>query len=356
MYLRNFSLQVGTGINTITGSGGQGLELSPDPSTMPKATFHIYSHTKETPNHAQIRVYNLSNDTVAQIQNEFVQITLSAGYIDNPYGIIFNGVILQCKVGYEGMGGIDSYIEIEAADGGLQYAKAIIAGTAAAGSSYQTRLNLISSAINNYGSVTQTSSTSAGSSNIAAGGGSTQNVSLGYTDPLPSGTAPRARVYYGMVRDHMRDFASSVNMDWFIYNGQIILLGKNNTLPNTTNTTLTPSTGLIGYPEQTEQGIKIRSLLNPNLIPGGQVNIQNSAVLQQTLNTSINGSSSNSSPNNLTPISPTGNYKIIFVEHYGDTRGNEWYTDLTCVAVGAPTPNSITSQIGGITPGYTAPY
>lgn len=355
MYLRNFSLQVGTGVNTISGSGGPGLELSPDPSTMPKATFHIYSHTKETPNHAQIRVYNLSKDTVATILNEFLQVTISAGYIDNPYGIIFNGVIVQAKVGYEGS--IDSYLDIEAADGGLQYAKAIIAGTAAAGSSYQTRLNLITQAINNYGSITSTSSpTSSGSGSLATGGGSTQTVSLGHVDPLPQGTAARGRVYYGMVRDHLRDFASSVNMDWFIYNGQIILLGKNNTLPSTTNTTLSPTSGLIGYPEQTDQGIKIKSLLNPNLVPGGQVTLQNSAILQQSLNLSTSGSSSNSSPNNLTPISPNGQYKILFVEHYGDTRGNDWYTDLTCVAVGAPPPNSLTSQIGGITPGYTAPY
>lgn len=359
MYLRQFSLQVGT--------AGSGLELSPNSAIMPKCTFHSYTHTKETPNHCQIRIYNLAAETVNQIQNEFVQVVISAGYIDSPFGVIFNGTIIQAKVGYEGMGGIDSYLELECADGNLSYSKAIIQTAAGKGSTYQSRYNLIMQYANNYGNTTSNSggsqsTTGTTGSSVVTGGSTTQQVTMGYTDPLPQGTASRGRAYYGMWRDHMRDFAASVNMDWFIQNGQVILLGKNNVLPGaSTGTLLTPTTGLIGYPEQTEQGIKIRSLLNPNLVPGGLVSIQNSAVLQNTVNTTVSGSSSNSAPNIQTPISGNGQYKIIFVEHYGDTRGNDWYSDLTCVAYGVTAPSSISSVAIGtsaaaVSAGYTAPY
>lgn len=333
MYLRKFSLQVGT--------NGSGLELSPDPKTQPRCVFKTFQNTVETPNHVTIRVYNVSDDTANTIQKEFTQVSLQAGYVDSDFGMIFNGTIIQVKKGYEGMGGIDSYIDILAADGDASYIGIIVSTTVKAGSSFQDRYNALVQA----GMVAPPGDTSG-----------SQGLTQGQTAQLPSGQLPRGRVYYGMWRDHMRDFSKSTDTMWSIQNGQITLMPLN--LQQTTGqaVVLTSATGLIGYPEQTESGIKIRSLLNPNLRPGGQVTIQNSAVQQAALNPSYAGAKQNSF---LPSLSADGTYNIIVVEHSGDTRGNSWYTDLICLAPGSIIPPSLAqypSLAGYISKGYTGVY
>lgn len=334
MYLRNFSLQVGT--------GGQGLELSPDPATMPKCVFKTYQNTRETPNHCVIRVYNVSDDTANSIQKEFTQVVLQAGYIDSNFGTLFNGTIIQVKKGYEGMGGIDSYVDILAADGDASYIGAIVSTVVKAGSSFQDRYDALTKA----------------ASSAPQGASGAQGVTKGQTAQLPSGQLPRGRVYYGMWRDHMRDFSASTDTVWSIQNGQLTLLPLNpdNNSSSGEAVVLTSETGLIGWPEQTEVGIKIRSLLNPSLTPGKKVTIQNSAVLQSSINPSYGGAKQNSF---LPSISADGTYNIIVVEHNGDTRGNPWYTDLICLAPGSIIPPGLSqypSLAGYISKGYTGVY
>jgi hypothetical protein len=33
--------------------------------------------------------------------------------------------------------------------------------------------------------------------------------------------------------------------------------------------------------------------------------------------------------------SPTGTYKILIMDYTGDTRGNPWYCELICIALGS---------------------
>ena len=40
---------------------------------------------------------------------------------------------------------------------------------------------------------------------------------------------------------------------------------------------------------------------------------------------------------NLAQVSTDGLYRVFVAEHSGDTRGSEWYTDLTCLAVNPQT-------------------
>jgi hypothetical protein len=44
-----------------------------------------------------------------------------------------------------------------------------------------------------------------------------------------------------------------------------------------------------------------------------------------------------------------GLYYVMRVDHHGDTRGNEYYTDLTCLAVDATQPMD-TQIYGAINP------
>jgi hypothetical protein len=39
-------------------------------------------------------------------------------------------------------------------------------------------------------------------------------------------------------------------------------------------------------------------------------------------------------------------YYVMIAEHVGDTRGNEWYTELNCLAVNADIPPSYIPKQG----------
>ena len=88
---------------------------------------------------------------------------------------------------------------------------------------------------------------------------------------------------------------------------------------------ISPSTGLIGTPEQVTNGVSFRTLLNPNLKlsnPMMVVKIDQAVIRQMKLQY---GSLPPS------PLDQDGQYKIIKVVYSGDTRGDEWYS--SCVGI-----------------------
>jgi hypothetical protein len=306
----------GRRLSLLVGTGGQGLELAPDPSNLPKVTFRIRQFDRETPNTARIRVYNLADGTVNRIRKEFTDLTLQAGYVDGPFGVVFQGTIIQVKKGWEGEGGVDSYVDIIAADGDQSYAFSVVNTAIAKGSTFQDRLTALTKAA------------------------SPQGVSAGYTAPLPANKLPRGRVYYGNWRDHMRALAFSTDTVWSVQNGKVQVIPLQGYLPGEA-LVLTSRTGLIGWPEQTEEGIKVRSLLNPKIKIGGRIQLDNASILQADLNTTYTGSAANSL---LPSIAADGIYRVVVAEPVGDTRGNDWYTDMICIALGEPVTPSLAAR------------
>lgn len=101
---------------------------------------------------------------------------------------------------------------------------------------------------------------------------------------------------------------------------------------------ISPSTGLIGVPEQTQNGLTIRVLLNPSTRIGQLVRVDatiNKAKLSlHTKEIAVNRFLQQSA----LLESASGLYYVMRADHSGDTRGEEWYTDLTCLAVDASAP------------------
>ena len=89
---------------------------------------------------------------------------------------------------------------------------------------------------------------------------------------------------------------------------------------------VSPTTGLIGSPQQTDAGVNIRSLLNPNIVmvlPPRLIKIDQALTRQELKRIGVNSSS----------LEQDGTYKIIGVRHVGDTRGNDWYTEVVGLSV-----------------------
>lgn len=286
-WLRACSLVVG-------GDDGKGVELSEL-----RITFKAKKCDVETPNSAEINVYNLSKDTASRIQREFTQVTLSAGYQGN-VGLIFKGNIRQVRTWREG--GVDTVLEILAADGDRAYNFATVNTTLAAGSTPKDRVN------------------------VCQGSMSAKGVGAGHTPDLGGQPLPRGKVMYGMARAYMRDEARDTDTDWSIQDGKMQMVPRKGYLPGEA-VLLTHETGLVGTPEQTQEGITVRALLNPLLRIGGRIKLDNDSVkrMQSPLKFAAGQTAAR--------LDDDGIYRILKVEFAGDTRGTDWYADMVCIGI-----------------------
>ena len=268
--------------------------------------FKVKKTDAQTPNTAEIRVYNVAETTVAQIRKEFKRVLLQAGYEGNP-GVIFDGNIKQVRFGREG--GVNTYIDIAAGDGDSAYNFAVVNSTLAAGARQSDQIKAASAPM--------------------AGRG----VGQGHIGDTGGHALPRGKAMYGMSRDYLRQSAQAAGATWSIQDGKLQFIPTTGILPGQA-VVLNSKTGLVGQPEQTNDGIKARCLLNPMLKIGGKVQINEQDVAQAKLPDAAPGAPANKPA----AIASDGFYRLLVVEHTGDTRGNDWYSDLICLDVDATQP------------------
>ena len=142
---------------------------------------------------------------------------------------------------------------------------------------------------------------------------------------MGSNPLPRGKVMYGMARKFMRDEAISTNCSWSIQDGKLQMVRVSGYLAGEA-VVLTHETGLIGTPEQTNEGIKVRCLLNPRLRIGGRIKLDNKSI--QQAKTELK-QATQTAPK----MDNDGFYRILKVEFSGDTKGNDWYADMICVGL-----------------------
>ncbi|WP_296597534.1 hypothetical protein [Phenylobacterium sp.] len=271
-----------------------------------RISFRVNQWDLLTPNSATLRVWNVSEATALKVQREFLRIVLEAGYADGPFGTVFSGSVVQAKRGRENA--TDTYLEIVAADGDQAYNFAIINKSLAAGSTPKDHLNALTGAMGEHG------------------------VKQGYAPDLPGAALPRGKVMFGMARDHLRALGQSTDTKPSIQNGQLQLVPIGGVIPGPA-VVLTAATGMVGIPEQTYAGIQVRCLLNPEIKMGRVVQIDNASINRTNLSVSLQGQLQNAF---LPRVADDGLYRVIVVDHWGDTRKDEWYSDLTCIAIGDP--------------------
>jgi hypothetical protein len=288
-------------------TGGNALDLS---------QFHIKFDTQaadvESPNSAAIRVYNMKAETLSKIvtNGEYNNVVLNAGYQQGNYGVIFQGAVKQYRVGRENQ--TDTFLDILASDGDVGYNQGFVNQTLDKSATDAQRAQAL---------IAKMPKVSAGNLAILSKDGNTTNI--------------RGKVQFGMARALMRDIASTYNSSWSIQNGQVNVLPFSGYLPGEA-VKINRYTGLIGLPEQTDEGIKLSCLLNPKLRVGGLVQLDNSEVNQikwQKGNTVGIPYNQWAGFQYNTPLSQDGMYRAFVIEHSGDTRGRNWYSRLVCLAV-----------------------
>jgi hypothetical protein len=291
--------------------GEKGLDLSDM-----EFSFSTSQQDVESPNNCTIRVYNLKRETVQRVQGEFTEVVLQGGYGKN-YGVIFQGTIKQFRIGKESSK--DSYLDILAADGDIAYNWAVVNKTLASKSTPADRIKVVMDAMGAHG------------------------VGPGYMAPITGGVLPRGKVLFGMGRSVLRDETTSAGYSWDITNGKVNILPMNGYLPGTA-VVLTAQTGLIGIPEQTNDGIRVRCLLNPRIAVGGRVQIDNKSI-NQTIQANATAPpvafNTYAGIQFLADVTADGFYRVYVAEHSGETRGQKWYTDLICLRINVDTKKVI---------------
>lgn len=330
-YLRQFSLIVAR-------ASGAGIELG-----ALRCAFTIRRGDTQTPNSCDVRVYNLSDNTANTIASpEFTQLQLRAGYGSaSNLAQIFAGSLKQVRKGREDQK--NSYVDLTAADGDEAYNFASFALTLAAGAA--TPSNAVQAMIANMAKEALASPTG------APGG---QAISAGYIPPLSPNSTPRGRTYFGAVTDELRDLAETNDCKWSIQDGKLCLIPKTGYIIGQQPIEISPLTGLIGVPEQTQNGLEIRTLLNPALKIGQLIQLNSANINQYRYGLDTSSVAQNLFLKAVLSTSADGTYYVMRANHSGDTRGNDWYTDLVCLSCDAKVPVSAVQQ-AAIVPANAVP-
>ena len=144
----------------------------------------------------------------------------------------------------------------------------------------------------------------------------------------------------GMARARLRNMVTHLDAGWSIQDGKVVIT-DNTGYRDGEPVDINVGTGLVGLPEQTDGGIKVKCLLNSKIRIGGRVRLNNSELVQLL---QANKDAAPIAYNQwagfqfVAGLSDDGMYRAFAVEHEGDTRGNSWYTNLVCLAVNETVP------------------
>jgi len=236
------------------------------------------------------------------------QVLLKAGYPGN-FGTIFQGQLVQIRRGRESP--MDDYVDIYAADGDASHRWGIMNTTLSAGWKAADIAKQAVKACEPY----------------QLGGGDFP------TDTDPAQTpGPRGRVCFGQVRDRLADIASTHRVEWWIHRNNLEFVPVSAYKPGDA-IVINSKTGMIGLPQQTNFGVSVRCLLNPGVGRGSRIKIDNASVQRQQFSSTQSKETAFINSILASNLDADGVYKVLMVNHTGDTRANEWYTEAECITV-----------------------
>jgi hypothetical protein len=247
---------------------------------------------------ANITIYNLNAPTQQNMILFGMVVRLYAGYqSDQQPGLIFEGMVFQPM--WETEGGVNAKLTLRCLVG-LQTFQQVAYTTTPAGNNVRTLV-----------------------ANMAKSCKLPLTVDIGDDVFADSDPPTRATVFFGQPNELISSLATTFGASsWMTnQNAQIQMWKTSDTVPeleyNSTN-------GLIGTAQMVQDGVQIKVLLDSRAQVLKQIKLPSNVVIRQQ----------QWSPNPDTYptfLSAGGEYTIAKIRHVGDTRGNEWYTEITAM-------------------------
>lgn len=266
------------------------------------------------PTTAEITVYNLAKSTIdlipgptnQEIRNQNILVTLEGGYQSN-HAIIFQGELWWKTTGRENE--TDTSMTLVCASGSRNQCYAVVNASIPKGATQQDILNIVAKSMTEKG------------------------VSVANKPTLMATKLPRGKVIYKMTKDAMQGLADTNNFDWYIGTNGLVTVPKDSSFdPNTEAIALNVTSGMVGRPKLTTLGVNVDCLMNPLIEVGTIIQINNGQITRENYDTTMGAVRENYHRTDLYEAAD-GFYRVIARQHIGDTRGNDWYTSLICVAV-----------------------
>lgn len=251
---------------------------------------------------AKVSIYNMNAATAQKVITQGMNLTLKAGFQTQPYGTIFEGVIYQPLWEREGV--VDFKLTLMCYTG---LAEIIGNFASVRGSAGSIQSGLIAQ-------IAQASQTPVAIDQLS-------------TALLPQSALPRPRPFFGDPNEFFERVAAGSNLQqWVGFRG----LNMTDVQATAGSDTIeySPTTGILGTPVQTQDGISMRVALDARLQtlnPAMQVKINNAVIRQLE-----------KYPGDFpTILDKDGLYLVMGVRHVGDSRSDTWYTEITgCTSTG----------------------
>lgn len=272
-----------------------------------KCEFAAKSTTETAASICTLAVYNMNAATEKEVIEEGFRIDIYGGYQEGQYGLIYTGDIVQVFRNREN--GVDYRLEIIAISGMLSFNTNHVRSTIAAGSKPRDVVKAVAD-------------------------NAEKPIGIGeISDDLPDEALPRGKVLFGTPAKYLRDLCTWNDAAyWEGEDGKLTVETVEQEIPEDKVLVLTPTTGLVGTPIYTDQGIQIKMLLDPRVKLRSMVKIDNEIIQRQALQIdAATGMQKNQLPQTA-QFDKDGEYQVFSVEHRGDTWGDEWTTSVVGVS------------------------
>jgi hypothetical protein len=251
---------------------------------------------------ADVSIYNLNDPTTNILLTQGMGVELEAGFQAGIFGKIFEGTLFQAT--WERIDGITTKLTLHCIVGIVETTNNFISLNSAAG---LTQRQIVA--------------------RMAAGAAyplDSSNVNLPDTT-----TTSRGEVYFNQPDKYFLQVAIETQANFWISNMAVNIraLVDSETVPVLQ---VSPETGLIGTPQQTQDGVELKILLNPNALLRTKVQLSPNTAINQLVR------QQGTFP---TILDQKGTYSIAAITHRGNSRGNEWFTYITGIT-------SIGSRLG----------
>lgn len=265
---KELTTKASTGVDDRTGSEDLGLRIA----------FKVEKTLKPAPNQAELRLWNLSEDSRKALVKDAV-VSIEAGYGDDT-SLIFLGDMKKIDHIRDGANWIT---HLRIGDGEKEIKKARVSTSFKPGTSPEQVMKKLTGALN---IPAKSALDKARNGDLK---GALKEFSAGF-------------VAAGRAFDEIVKVGTMLGYDVSVQDGELLLLGPDET-NGASSVDLAPDSGLIGSPEQAEdKTIKAQALLNGELSPGRSVE--------------------------LTSAQFQGSCRVEKVTMVGDTHGNEWFCNL----------------------------
>lgn len=260
-----------------------------------RVNFKVEKSLVGYPNLANIKIYNLSENSRNKIEEKGLNIQLYAGYEDVSTPLLFDGDIINVvhqKVG------TDWISEIFCADGVTILSTATINKTLPAG---MDTAGIYDELV-----------------------GQMQGITKGATEGIQnclSGKRSLLRELQmsGNIKDWLDKISKDCGFEYSVNDGVIETTATGLPLSDVSPVIINQGSGMIGSPERTEIGINVTNLLLPELKLARTIKVESIAAKINVGNLFFR---------KIPPIRNEGVYRIDKLIHVGDTHSNTWETQI----------------------------